>query len=177
MSRDISTIHAVVFRLRDEEFAIEVQDVREVLPLAEVIPLPQSPDSIEGIIDLRGHIVAVMDLRKQFGLQETEKTDKSRIMIVRSNRMIVGLIVDGVREVIKISRDLIHPTPAMITSQIHHRYISGVVRWNGRIIVLLNLEALLTPAEAEYLRSIRTPPSRKESQTPEEKRPESGTPL
>lgn len=169
MSDDNGLIHAVVFRLRGEEFAVEVQKVREVVRLAEIIPLPQSPDSIEGIIDLRGHIVAVMDLRRRLGMDNSEKTDKSRIMIVRSNRMIVGLIVDAVNEVIKISRDLVHPTPAMITSQIHHRYLSGVVRWNDRIIILLNLEELLTPIEAEYLKSIKSTLKPKDSQPTGEK--------
>ena len=158
MSEDADTIHAVVFRLRDEEFAVEVRKVREVVRLTEIIPLPQSPNSIEGILDLRGHIVAVMDLRKRLGLQASEKTDKTRIMIVRSNRMIVGLVVDAVREVLKIPKNLLHPTPAMITSEIHHRYLSGVLRWNDRIIVLLNLDEILTPDEAEYLRSLKTAP-------------------
>jgi purine-binding chemotaxis protein CheW len=175
MSEDNSTIHAVIFRLRDEEFAVEVRAVREVVRLIEITPLPQSPNSIEGIIDLRGHIVAVMDLRKRLGLQDSEKTDKTRIMIVRSNRKIVGLIVDDVREVLKVSRNLLHPTPAMVTSQINHRYISGVIRWNDRIIVLLDLEALLTPAEAEYLRSIKAVPPPKEHHTPDHDPSTTGT--
>ena len=143
--------HMVIFKLLEEDFAVEVASVREILRLMEISPLPKSPKAIKGVITIRGHIVPVIDLRKRFGFEKAEKTDKTRIMIVRAQRMIVGLIVDAVKEVQTFSEDTLHPLPALLKTQIHNRYLRGMARWNDRIVRLINLDAVVTSIDTEYL--------------------------
>ena len=146
----------MVFRLMEEEFAAEVRSVREIIPLTKVSALPQCSQLIEGVISLRKHVIAVVDLRKRFGLQRSERMENARVIIVKARRMILGLIVDAVSEVQTFTRDLVHPAPAIVTTQIDHRYISGIVRWKDRIITLLDLEEIFTPSEEEYLRNMKS---------------------
>jgi purine-binding chemotaxis protein CheW len=147
----------VVFRLGGDEFAFDVRSTREVVRLSEISPVPRAPEFIEGVINLRGHAVAVLDLRKRFGIRAAEKTDKSRIMIVRASRMIVGLIVDAVLGVRNFAGEAIQPTPAIVADHVDHRFISGVLRINDRTIFLINLDEILTRKNTEAIQSLVEP--------------------
>jgi purine-binding chemotaxis protein CheW len=156
----------VVFRLGEDEFAFDVRSTREVVRLSEISPVPRAPEFIDGVINLRGHAVAVMDLGKRFGIRAVEKSEKSRIMIVRASRMIVGLIVDAVLGVRNFTGEEIQPTPAIVAAQVDHRFISGVLRVDDRTIFLINLDEILTRKNTEALRSLVESPKKDAADAP-----------
>jgi len=145
-------IQLLIFRLGDEEFGIPIQQVREILRLREIHRLPQAPDFIEGVINLRGHIVAVIDLRKRMGLSELrEHTSACRIIIVRIRNINVGLIVDNAKEILALPQGDIDSAPALVRIQVPDTFLSGVGKIDGRMIILLALEEVLNYTEAVKL--------------------------
>lgn len=146
-------VDLVVFKILEDDFGVEVQSAREVLKVEEISTIPKAPDFIEGIINVRGHAVAVIDLRKRFGFERPETTDKARILIVRSHGMIVGLIVDSVVGVRSFERSVIQATPRVVSTQVDNRFVSGVTRLKDRMIFLVNLDEILNGKNKEYLRA------------------------
>ena len=124
----------VIFDLAGEEFGVDVYQVKEIIRMQEITSMPKAPDYIEGIINLRGQIITVMNLEKKFGLKEAEITGKSRIVVTEVAGNTIGLIVDEVPEVLRIPEDNIDPTPEMIESQIHAEFIKGVGKLKNRLI-------------------------------------------
>lgn len=136
----------VAFVLESEEFACDINDVREVLKMIRVTPLPRSLDFVEGVINLRGEVIPVIDLRKRFGLPEMERTDENRIIIVEVDDRMVGLIVDSVTEVIRISNSHIQAAPDQVAGGRTH-LILGVGKIDERLLIILNLSRILTDEE------------------------------
>ena len=101
MNETVAEVQMVVFKLEKEEFAVDIQQVREVLKMTQVTPLPQSAHYIEGVINLRGEVIPVVDLRKRFELPLGERGEQTRIIIVEIQKSNVGLIVDSVTEVLR----------------------------------------------------------------------------
>ena len=134
----------VTFRLADEIYGINVMQVQEVLRMTEIAPVPGAPSSVLGIVNLRGNVVTVIDTRELFGLPSSETTDQTRIMIVECNKIIVGLLVDSVAEVVNIQNTDIDSAPA-IGNEDNSRYIQGVFSKNGEILILVDLNRLMTP--------------------------------
>ena len=143
----------LIFNLMKEELGLDISCVREVLTPREIHPLPQTPDFIEGVITLRGHIIAVIDLRKKFNIKATEERPK-RIIVCKTKKFIVGLLVDNVSEIIALSKENIKPTPGVVLMQIQAGLLSGVARIGERIIAVLNLENILTREETTKLSEI-----------------------
>ena len=143
----------VVFRMESEEFACGINDVREVLKMIRVTPLPRSLDFVEGVINLRGEVIPVIDLRKRFGLTEAERTDESRIIIVEAEERMVGLTVDSVTEVIRIPNTQIHDAPNQVAGQ-QTNLIMGVGKIDQRMLIILNLDRILTSDEQIALADI-----------------------
>lgn len=144
----------LVFSLVEEELGLDISCVREVLRPQEIHSLPQAPDFIEGVINLRGHIIVVIDLRKRLNAREIEDRSKMRIIVCKIKKFIVGLIVNSVREIITLSKEDIEPTPGFVSMQIEADFISGIARLGERIIVILNLENILTKEEITKLSRI-----------------------
>lgn len=142
-------IQLVVFRLAGEEFGLDIAQVREIIRMQGITPMPQAPEFIEGVINLRGQIIGVMDLAKRFGLKSQTKTEKSRIVVVEIKENTVGLIVDEVPEVLRISEGQIDPTPSVIESQVHSEFIRGVGKLEDRLLILLAAEKILSQEEAK----------------------------
>jgi len=136
----------VVFKLEHEEFACNINDVREVLKMVRVTPLPRSLDFVEGVINLRGEVIPVIDLRKRFGLQEIEITDDSRIIIVEVEERMVGLIVDSVSEVNRLANEQIQDAPDQVAGQ-QTKLIMGVGKIDERLLIILNLDRILSSEE------------------------------
>jgi purine-binding chemotaxis protein CheW len=136
----------VVFVLAKEEFACNIADVREVLKMIRVTPLPRSLDFVEGVINLRGEVIPVIDLRKRFGLPAVERTDESRIIIVEVEERMVGLTVDSVSEVIRLSNKQIQEAPNQVAGE-QTNLIMGVGKIDERMLIILNLERILTSEE------------------------------
>ncbi len=149
----------VNFRLRDEEYGVDIGSVREITRVADISHIPESPSFIEGVTNLRGQIIPVVDLAKQFGLAPQEKLPESaRIVVTEVKGQTVGMIVDEVPEVIKISEENIEPTPELIQTGIRKDYIKGVGKLENRLIVLLDLEKVLAPHELEEVAKVNKSP-------------------
>lgn len=146
-------VQMVVFKLEDEEFAVNIQQVREVLKMSRVTPLPRSAHFIEGVINLRGEVIPVVDLRKRFDLKDREKTENTRIIIVEIQESKVGLIVDSVTEVLRFSSSAIQLPPARIAGT-RTDFIKGVGKVADRLLIILNLEKILTTEEKIALEEI-----------------------
>jgi len=136
----------VVFVMENEEFACGINNVREVLKMIRVTPLPRSLDFVEGVINMRGEVIPVIDLRKRFGLPEAERTDESRIIIVEVEEYMVGLIVDSVREVLSLPDQQIQEAPSQVAGG-KTDLIKGVGKVEDRMLIILDLDRILTSEE------------------------------
>ncbi len=136
----------VVFVMENEEFACGINSVREVLKMIRVTPLPRSLDFVEGVINMRGDVIPVIDLRRRFGLPEAERTDESRIIIVEVEERMVGLIVDSVREVLSLSNQQIQEAPNQVAGE-KTDLITGVGKVDDRMLIILDLDRILTSEE------------------------------
>ncbi|HPW45705.1 MAG TPA: chemotaxis protein CheW [bacterium] len=144
-------LQLVVFRLADEEFALDISQVREIIRMQEITPMPKAPDFITGVLNLRGQIVAVMDLAQRFAIKNSLRTDIARIIIVEVGDSKIGLIVDEVPEVIRMSLNDMEPTPAMIESKVHAEFIKGVGKFQDRLIIVLDAGSILSKEESAHL--------------------------
>jgi purine-binding chemotaxis protein CheW len=128
--------------------------VREVLRPQQIYPLPKTPSFIEGVINLRGHIVALIDLRKRLNAKQVEDENKKRIIVCKLNNSIVGLTVNSLREIIALSEEDIRPTPEVVSMQMEADVISGIATVGKRIIPILDLEHILTKEEVTELSAL-----------------------
>lgn len=135
----------VVFELDNQQYAIDIIQVYEMERLKEIVisPVPKAPKFVEGIINLRGEVVPVIDLRIKLGIEQKEIDKRTRIIIVKLENKVIGLLVDGVSEVVDIAESSISLPPDEITD-ISTRYLTGVARVENRIILLLNINEILT---------------------------------
>ncbi len=137
-------LHLVACQLSNEEFGIEISKVKEIIRIPDITKIPQSQEYVEGIINLRGNVIPIINLAARFNLQHDERSDDSRIMVVELGNLIAGMIVDSVTEVLSISTEDIEPAPDFITSKLTERYIQGVGKIDKRLIILLNIENIFT---------------------------------
>jgi len=141
----------LVFKLANEDRAFDVSCVREVLVPQPLHPIPQAPSFVEGVMNLREHVIAVIDLRKKLGLEITENNPGNRVVICNVESIIIGLIVDDVTEVLDVPEKEIDFTPEIVAVKGKEDVISGVARIDDRIIVVLNLNAILTKEDTDEL--------------------------
>lgn len=139
-------VQFVTCRIAQEEFALDVLSVQEINRMVEVTRVPKAPYFVEGVINLRGRIIPVLDLRRRFGLAATDRTDHSRIMVVLVRQRMVGLIVDEVVEVLRIPKVMIEPPPSVGNSA-GAEFTQGVGRIDDRLLIVLDLNRLLLPSE------------------------------
>lgn len=140
----------VVFTLADETYGIDISTVNEIIRMQAITEVPRTPDFVEGVINLRGRIVPVIDLRKRFSLAVSEETQASRIMVVELEGLTVGMIVDSVSEVLRLPASSIEPTPTMV-SGVDAAYLRGVGKWDDRLIILLDIKKVLYKGEQEQV--------------------------
>lgn len=142
----------VVFKLLEQNYAIDISTVHEIIRMEHITRVPRTPHFVEGVINLRGKIVPVIDLKKRFGLtSEVEATADSRIIIVEVEGTTIGIIVDGVREVLRLPQSEIEPTPPVLNNDIDATYIRGVGKFNDWLIVLLEIKNVLNDTNKENL--------------------------
>jgi purine-binding chemotaxis protein CheW len=139
----------VVFRLADEEFGININSVKEIVRLPDITPIPRSPEYVAGICNLRGCVLPVIDTRTRFSMESGEATDHTRLLVVEANGQSTGLIVDDMREVMRVNESLLEPPPSVCRG-VDREFLSGVVKMNegNRLILTLNLEEVIA-VEAE----------------------------
>ncbi|MGB9813431.1 MAG: chemotaxis protein CheW [Thermovenabulum sp.] len=142
----------VVFGLAEELYGLDIFDVREVIKDAPITKIPNAPEFVEGVVNLRGKIIPVIDLKKRFGIGKGEKSKDSRIIIVEISGQEAGLIVDSVDEVITIDDNSIEPAPPVTT--INAAFIEGLAKKEDKLIILIKLDLLLDAEKKEVLKNI-----------------------
>ena len=135
----------VAFKLRDEEYGVSILNVQEIRNLTDITRVPVSSDFIKGVINLRGSVLPVIDLKKRLGLAETPYTDDTRIVTVNIDDLHVGMLVDAVTEVLTIDSKPIDTKKAM-NDKSGSRFLSGIGNVDGRLIIMLNLEEIIGTA-------------------------------
>lgn len=143
----------VTYRLDEETYGINVMQVQEVLRYTEIAPVPGAPDYVLGIINLRGNVVTVIDTRSRFGLPPTDTTDNTRIVIIESDEQVVGILVDSVAEVVYLRSSEIDSTPNVGTEE-SAKFIQGVSNRNGNLLILVDLNKLLSDEEWDEMSSL-----------------------
>jgi purine-binding chemotaxis protein CheW len=146
-------IQLVVFRLGAEEYGVPITQVQEIIRLVTPTRIPNVPDFLEGVINLRGNVLPVIDLKKRFGLGSSEYTDEARIVVVEIAGHTVGVIVDFVSEVLRLPMSSIEPPPPIIAG-ITAEYLRGVGKLDDRLLILLDLNKILTEFEKAQLEEV-----------------------
>jgi purine-binding chemotaxis protein CheW len=147
-------IQQVCFKLGREEFGVDILKVREIVRYQEIARVPQTSDFIAGVINLRGNIIPVIDLRKKVGLPNIQKDDRTRIIVFYVAEKLVGMIVDRVDRVIRLRQEQIEPPPDIGLGKIQE-FVSGVGKVENGLFILLNTEKLLTDEEILPIEDIR----------------------
>jgi len=140
-------LHLVTFRLLGEEFALPITDVREIIRMVEVTPVPQAPTLVEGVINLRGQIIPVVDMRKRFGIEPKETDHESCMIVIEMRGILVGIIVDDIPNIGRIPSDSVSPPPAMVAGAIGAEYIKGISHHEDRMIILIDMRKVFSQDE------------------------------
>src|SRR5438270_468874 len=140
----------VVFQLGAELYGVEIARVHEIIRLQTVTRVPRSPAFVEGVINLRGKVIPVVDLRRRFGLPTADHTRASRIVVVEIGDQVVGIVVDGVSEVLRVSSVIVEP-PSPVVAGIDSEYLSGIAKLPERLVILLDLDRILAKEERRAL--------------------------
>lgn len=136
----------VIFNLAGEDYGLDIASVEGIIKPVEITRMPQAPKYVEGVINLRGAVVPVIDLRKRFNLPPGEMNRDTRIVNVYMNTTKVGMIVDGVSEVIRLPEDAIEPPPPMV-SGVDMSFIRGIAKLDDRLVTILDLNRILSNEE------------------------------
>ncbi|HKJ94151.1 MAG TPA: chemotaxis protein CheW [Gammaproteobacteria bacterium] len=150
---DADTTQWVTFELDDETYGINVMQVQEVLPMTEIAPVPGAPPYVMGIINLRGNVVTVIDTRLRFGLPQTEPTEENRIVVIETEEQVAGILVDGVAEVTYVQESEVDTAPN-VGNEDSSRYIHGVVSREDGLLILVDVNRLLTRDEWEEVAAL-----------------------
>ena len=140
-SKASGSMQLVSFKLSDETYGIEITKIREIILVGEITQVPETPHYIKGLINLRSSVIPVIDLRARFALSENELTQDSRIMVLNVGRRTIGIVVDSVNEVLRVSHDQISPAPPTVAS-LGNQYMTGLVRLEEQLLILLDVDRL-----------------------------------
>lgn len=143
----------VVFQLGAELYGVDIARVHEIIRWQSVTRVPRSPEFVEGVINLRGKVIPVVDLRRRFGLAIADHTRASRIVVVELGDQVVGIVVDGVSEVLRINSATIEP-PSPVVAGIDSEYLHGIAKLADRLIMLLDLDRILARDERRALEAV-----------------------
>src|SRR5216684_3284335 len=140
----------VVFHLGAELYGVEISRVHEIIRLQAVTRVPHAPSFVEGVINLRGKVIPVVDLRRRFGLDSAEHTRASRIVVVEIGDQVVGIVVDGVSEVLRVNTSIVEP-PSPVVAGVDSEYLHGIAKLPERLVILLDLDRVLAREERRAL--------------------------
>jgi len=142
-------LQLVSFTLGEEEYAVDILKVREIIRVPNITRVPRAPEFVEGVINLRGKVIPVIDLRKRFGLSAGDYTKGTRIIVLELERTI-GMVVDGVSQVLRLGAESVEPPPPIV-SGISSEYLKGVGKVDDRLIILLDVDKILDAGESSRL--------------------------
>jgi len=167
-------VQLVVFKLGKEEYAIEINDVREIIKMAKITSVPNAPSFVDGIINLRGKIAVVINLLKRFGTFDENNHKGTHIIISEVNQNSFGIVVDDVSEVLKMSKQDIKKAPGVIAAKIHADYIEGIglLDKGERLLILLNINKILSEKELVEMAELTKDMQQKEQPKQEKPKPE-----
>ena len=140
--KDAELLQLVTFNIAEEEFGVDILSVQEIIRLMQITTVPRAPACIEGVINLRGKVIPVIDMRKRFNLPAVKRDSHTRIIVMEFGAKIVGFLVDAVSEVLRIPASTVEPAPAVV-SGVGSEYIRGVGKLDDRLLILLDLDSLL----------------------------------
>jgi purine-binding chemotaxis protein CheW len=144
------TIQVVSFKLGSEEYGVDIAQVQEINRMVAITHVPRAPQFMEGVINLRGQLIPIIDLRTRFAMERAEHTKNTRIVVTEIGAKRVGMVVDSVSEVLRLGTDAIEPAPEMITG-VDTEYIRGVGKIEDRLIILLDLARIISSGEKREL--------------------------
>lgn len=147
-------LQLVSFRVGKELFVLSIKQIQEIIRPTEIVAIPRSPEFVEGVINLRGRIIPVIDLRKRFYVDAVGEENKIRIIVAEIEDMIVGLMVDCVEEVLRIDSSFFDEAPSIAVG-IEQKFVQGIVKNKEQMLILLNVNELFNTDETELLRSVR----------------------
>ncbi len=139
-------LQLVSFNIGSEEFGVDILKVQEINRMVEITRVPQAPHYVEGVINLRGKVIPIIDLRKRFNLEVKEYDKNTRIVVVDINGSIMGMVVDSVSEVLRLPSNTIEPPPEIVAG-INSEYIKGVAKLEDRLLIFLDLSKVIDVAE------------------------------
>lgn len=143
-------IQIVIFRLREEEFGAEINSVLEISRMLEITHLPEAPGFIEGVVNLRGQVIPVIDLAKQFGLKpQAQRPKTARVVVVEVSGETLGLLVDEVPEVLRVSESDVEAPPELVQAGEKSDYVKGVAKLGQRLVIVLDMNKLLSGRELQ----------------------------
>ncbi|MFZ4619080.1 MAG: chemotaxis protein CheW [Bacteroidota bacterium] len=146
-------LQLVSFNIGDEEFGVDILKVQEINRMVEVTRVPNAPEYVDGVINLRGKVIPIIDLRRRFGMPRKEKDKNTRIIVVELTGKVLGFVVDAVSEVLRIPNSVTEPPPSIIAG-IKAEYITAIGKLENRLLILLDLERVLSVDEHEEMRKV-----------------------
>ncbi len=144
----------VIFELADEQYGLDIASVESIIKIQGITAVPQAPAFVEGVTNLRGVVLPVIDLRKRFGLPSTEKNKETRIVVVEMGDTTVGMVVDAVTEVLRVPSESIEPPSPLVTT-VDSTFITGIAKVEERLIILLDLGKVLSVREQSQLQAVK----------------------
>jgi len=147
------TMQLVSFTLAKELYGIEITKVREIILITDITRIPETPNFLKGLINLRSKVIPVIDLRVRFGMPEGETTAESRIMVLQACGKTIGIVVDAVSEVLRVKQDQISPPPPTVAG-LGREYLSGLVKLDERLLILLDIDKIFNEEEIVAIKNI-----------------------
>lgn len=148
--QDDELLQLVTFSIGEEEFGVNILKVQEINRTMEITKVPRSPEFVEGVINLRGKVIPIIDLRRRFGLSSKPEDKDTRIIVIEINSVIVGFVVDAVSEVLRIPASTVEPPPPVVAG-VESDYISGVGQLKDRLLIMLDLDKILSTEDLDIL--------------------------
>ena len=149
----IQDLQAVVFMLNKAYYGVPILQVQEIVKMTEITELPNTPDFVQGIVNLRGKIIPIIDMRKRFGLPEETIDENWKILILKAEDVLFGVMVDQISEVEKVPATLIEKPPKIVAG-VNGKFINGIAKTENRLLILLDIAKILSDEEKELLQDI-----------------------
>ncbi|MFP4698436.1 MAG: chemotaxis protein CheW [Eubacteriales bacterium] len=146
----MGVVQQVVFKLDHEEYGLDIMNVYVIEKYQEVVKVPNTPEYIEGIINLRGEVLPIYSLRKKFNLKDIDNNEDTKVIVTYTNDMKIGFVVDSVSEIITIDEDDIQGAPRLVTG-VHRKYIKSVAKLKDRMVILIDIDKIITDEEQREL--------------------------
>lgn len=151
--QDDELLQLVTFSIGEEEFGVNILKVQEIIRTMDITKVPRAPEFVEGVINLRGKVIPIIDLRNRFGLSSKPEDKDTRIIVIEINNIIVGFVVDAVSEVLRIPAGTVEPPPPVVAG-VDSDYISGVGKLKERLLIMLDLDRLLSTEDMDMLNAM-----------------------